>query len=340
MDLYEIASAYEEIDRFFEVLNNWYIRRSRQRFWKAEHDTDKQQAYNTLYSVLVTMCKASAPLIPLIAERIYLGLVHNDQFKTENSVHLCLFPDVSSLSSEVDLSYQMDKVREVCSAALSIRSSENIRTRMPLSSLTIYGNNLDYLYDFADIIHDEINVKELFISDDLSLHANFKLKINFPLLGKRLPNKIKDIIAANKQGLWQELDGVVTIAGEVLEKEEFQLILEAKNKSGSQELSDNKALCVLDLKFTAQLEAEGLARDLIRVIQQARKDSEFNVSDHIRLAIEIDDNSQAMLKNFIQFINEQTLANVMFTKVNDEGYTHVLTREMEDLTVKLGMSVI
>lgn len=340
MDSYEIASAYEAIDGFFEVLNNWYIRRSRQRFWKTEHDLDKQQAYNTLYSVLVTMCKASAPLIPLVAERIYLGLVHNDEFKVNNSVHLCLFPDVSSLSNEVNLNYQMDKVREVCSAALSIRSFENIRTRMPLSSLTVYGNNLSYLSDFADIIHDEINVKELLISDDLALHANFKLKINFPLLGKRLPNKIKDIIAANKQNLWQESNGIITIADEVLEADEVQLILEAKNKSGSQALSDNKALCVLDLKITSELEAEGLARDLIRVIQQARKDSEFNVSDHIRLAIEIDDNSQVMLKNFIQFINEQTLAKAVFIKVNETDYTHVLTKEMEDLTVKLGMSVI
>jgi len=339
MDAYEIANAYEAIDAFFEVLNNWYIRRNRQRFWKSEHDLDKQQAYNTLYSVLVTICQASAPLIPLIAERIYLGLAHNDQLKAENSIHLCLFPDVSQLSDETILSTKMDKVREVCSAALSIRSSENIRTRLPLTKLTVYGDNLDYLKDFADVIHDELNIKELVISNKLSEQANFKLKINFPTLGKRLPGKIKDIIAANKQGLWQELNNKIVIAGETLEDNEVQLILEAKDQKGSQALGDNKALCVLDLNITAELEAEGLARDLIRAIQQARKDAGFKVSDHIKLTIEIDNNSQRMLESFINFINEQTLSESNFAQVLETEFSHVVEREMEDLKIKLGMSV-
>jgi isoleucyl-tRNA synthetase len=339
MDAYEIASAYEAVDSFFEVLNNWYIRRNRQRFWKTERDQDKQQAYNTLYSVLVTMCKAAAPLIPLVAEKIYLGLVHNDELKAENSVHLCLFPDVAALSDEAALSLQMDKVREVCSAALAVRSLENIRTRMPLAKLTVYGENLAYLKDFADVIHDEINVKELLVSEDLSAQANFKLKINFPVLGKRLPGKIKDIIAANKQNLWQETNGKIVIAGEALQDDEVQLILEAKTAKGSQALADNKALCVLDLNFTKDLEAEGLARDLIRVIQQSRKDAGFNVSDHIKLAIEIDENSQEMLQSFVSFINEQTLSMLEFAVIDEKKFSYITEKDMEDIKVKLAMLV-
>ncbi len=267
-----------------------------------------------------------------------MGLVHNDNISAENSIHLCLFPDVSALSYENSLCLQMDKVREVCSAALAIRSLENIRTRMPLAKLTVYGENLAYLENFADVIHDEINVKELLISEDLSAQANFKLKINFPVLGKRLPNKIKDIIAANKQNIWQEKNGNIIIAEETLETEEVQLILEAKNKTGSQALADNKALCVLDLNFTAELEAEGLARDLIRSIQQARKDAGFNVADHIKLTIEIDEKSQKMLQNFTNFINEQTLSTSVFSKVNSLDHTHVIEAEIEELKIKLGMS--
>lgn len=336
MDSYEIATAYEAINSFFEVLNNWYIRRSRQRFWKAEHDLDKQQAYNTLYSCLVTICKAAAPLIPLISERIYLGLVHNDELKEDNSIHLCLFPDVSMLSDETILSHQMDKVREVCSASLAIRSSANIRTRQPLSELTIYGNDIEFLYDFTDLIHDEINIKKLTVSENLEEQANFKLKINFSVLGKRLPTKIKEIIQANKKNLWQENNGKITIAGEILKDEEVQLILEAKDKSGSQALSDNKALCILNLNITKELEAEGLARDLIRLIQQTRKDIGFNVSDHINLGIEVDKSNQEMLESFIEFINEQTLSDTKFT--NASSYDHIEQRELEDLKVTLGLS--
>lgn len=340
MDSYEIALAYEEINKFFEVLNNWYIRRSRQRFWKSEHDLDKKQAYNTLYSVLITMCKAMAPLVPIIAERIYLGLAHNDELKCENSVHLCLFPEVSQLADESLLLQQMDKVREVCSSALAIRSKENIRTRMPLKTLTIYGENLAYLDNFKDIIHDEINIKNLIISDNLQHQANFKLKINFPILGKRLPNKIKDIIAANKQNAWQEVNGAIVIANEVLTEEEAILLLEAKDTRGSETLPDNKSLCTLDLNITKELEAEGLARDLIRLIQQARKEAKLNVADKINLAIEIDESQADILTDFIPMINEQTLSSSKFTTVIQNEYSYITTSEIDDLIIKLGFRVI
>ncbi|MEK6734255.1 MAG: isoleucine--tRNA ligase [Pseudomonadota bacterium] len=338
MDAYEVAGAYEAIDSFFEVLNNWYIRRNRHRFWKTEKDLDKQQAYNSLYSVLVTMCKAMAPLLPLISERIYMGLVHNDEFKCQNSVHLCFFPNVDELFNEEILCKQMDKVREVCSAALSIRNRENIRTRLPLNKLTIYGKDLEYLNEFADIIHDELNIKSIEVSENLTEHANFKLKINFPILGKRLPEKIKAIITANKQGQWQNLKGQIKIADEDLLQSEAELTLEAKNPKDSQALADNTALCVLDLTISEELEAEGLARDLIRAIQQARKEAELDVSDHINLAIQIDDKVQEMLYNFISLINEQTLSDSEFvSEINSNNYKFIVDKEIEDLKVKIGI---
>jgi isoleucyl-tRNA synthetase len=328
MDAYEISSAYEMVSNFFEILNNWYIRRSRQRFWKSVYDLDKQQAYNILYSCLVTMLKASAPLMPLIAERIYLGLVHNDNFAPENTVHLCLFPDVADIDYDELLTNQMDRVREVCSAVLAIRSLNNIRTRQPLSKLTIYGNNLSYLNNFADLINDELNIKELIISDNLLEQANYKLKINFPILGKRLPNKIKEIINANKNNLWTYFDNKLVIAQEELQVDEYQLTLEANNPEASQALNDNKILCVLDLEVTPELEAEGLARDLIRVIQQARKDAGFDIADYIKLSIETTDNSAKILSPFIKMINEQTLSESNFG--DSSKHHHIIEKDLDD----------
>jgi isoleucyl-tRNA synthetase len=337
MDAYEISSAYEMVSNFFEILNNWYIRRSRQRFWKSVYDLDKQQAYNILYSCLVTMLKASAPLMPLIAERIYLGLVHNDNFAPENTVHLCLFPDVADIDYDELLTNQMDRVREVCSAVLAIRSLNNIRTRQPLSKLTIYGNNLSYLNNFADLINDELNIKELIISDNLLEQANYKLKINFPILGKRLPNKIKEIINANKNNLWTYFDNKLVIAQEELQVDEYQLTLEANNPEASQALNDNKILCVLDLEVTPELEAEGLARDLIRVIQQARKDAGFDIADYIKLSIETTDNSAKILSPFIKMINEQTLSESNFG--DSSKHHHIIEKDLDDCNLKLGMSL-
>jgi isoleucyl-tRNA synthetase len=341
MDQYEISAAYEVLNDFFEILNNWYIRRSRQRFWRSEHDLDKQQAYNTLYSCLVVILKASAPLMPLISERIYMGLVHNDKFEANNSIHLCLFPEVSAINSEDVLLAEMDKVREVCSTALAIRSNTNIRIRQPLAKLTIYGENLDYLDNFADLIKDELNIKELHLSSDLLEQANFKIKINFPILGKRLPNKVKDIIQANKQNLWQQnAAGKIVIADEELQEDEAQLILEAKNSKCSQALADNRALCVLDLEITKELEAEGVARDLVRVIQQARKDLDLNVADRINLAIELPQEYIDKLHDFTSFINEQTLADLKFTVALEQDFKHVMERDMEGTKIVLGISVI
>lgn len=341
MENYEIAGGYEAIDEFFEVLNNWYIRRSRQRFWRAEYDLDKQQAYNTLFSVLVTIIRAAAPLIPLVSERIYVGLVHNDQFLQQNSVHLTKFPNVDQLDNQELLLKQMDKVREVCSAGLAIRSNANIRTRMPLEKLTVYGEDIEYLANFNDIICDELNIKSLEISRELAQQANFKLKLNFPLLGKRLANKIKDIIAANKQGLWDtSADGAIIIAGEKLDLEEGTLVLEAKNPESSQALADNKALCVLDLTISEKLEAEGLCRDLVRAIQQARKDNGFNVADRINLVVDIDAEAKAMLLPFVGYINEQTLAETEFKTIDSKNYPSAITKELEDKIVTFLLTLI
>ena len=308
MDQFDTVEAYATIAAFFEVLNNWYIRRSRSRFWKTKQDEDKLSAYNTLYTCLEVMTKAMSSLLPLISENIYLGLTGKDKF---NSVHLEDFPNLDSVHIDSDLVNIMDQVLDICSIALFIRSEENIRVRQPLASLKIIADNSLIFEKFEDLIKDEINVKSIIYSDDLKNNADLKLSINFPILGKRLPQKMKDIIKLSKDGEWKYINGELYIAGEQLLQEEYILVLLPKNMHGAKPFSNNKGIVWLDLALTKELEEEGSARDLVRFIQQARKEAGFEVSDRIKLNVKSDSNLKVVLTNYGSFIAEQTLSEIL-----------------------------
>ena len=325
MDSFDTPSAYQAIEQFFEVLNNWYIRRSKERFWKTETDADKQSAYDTLYTALIIMCRAAAPLLPLTTEEIYKTLTG------EESVHLTEFPKISS--SNDSLVTEMDKVRDVCNAALSIRSAQNIRVRQPLAGMTIVGN-LEFLKAHEDIIKDELNVKAINFASNITQFAEYKLKINFPILGKRLPEKMKQIIPAAKQNQWKRTaSGSVEIIGEELTKEECELLLEPKSKNNSAPLSTNDALVVLDLNMTPELINEGLARDIVRMVQQARKDADLNVADRISLSIE----TTANIVDFREYIKEQTLATSL--DIGSAKGSHVFENELDGEKIKIALSI-
>ena len=308
MDAFNTVNATAEIEDFFEVLNNWYIRRSRERFWKQEKDADKQSAYNTLYTVLTLMCRASASLLPMVLEEIYSNLVPNTE-----SLHLESYPVIDEQIDE-DLIEQMERVRNACTAALFIRNESGVRVRQPLSKVTFIGvSDKSFNEELTQLILDEINVKswENLDKSEIEKFANYKMQIKFPVVGKRIPAKIKDIIAAQKKGEWELKDGELHVAGEVLNSEEFTLQLEprAEFKDSIAALSSNDALVQLDLDVSEELKLEGIARDLIRSIQQARKDAGLDVADRIHLCINANDNefSQAISK-WNDLIKEQTLA--------------------------------
>lgn len=310
LDAYDTPNACEAISAFFEALNNWYIRRSKERFWKETHDTDKQAAYNTLYTVLNIMCGAAAPLLPLVTEEIYTGLTG------KKSVHLADFPYVATWQNDADLISQMDTTRDVCNAALAIRSKNNIRVRQPLAFVRIIGSadiTLGGNEALKAIIKEEINVKELVGSEHYPLtdFADYSLKIHFPVLGKRLPAKVKEIIPYVKKGEWEKQpDGRIKIAGEILKFDEFTLQLEPKPeyKDNAQALSSNDALVILDTHITPELEAEGYARDLVRLIQQARKDANLDVSDKIQLHLQVSEKLRPAIALHGDYIQSQVLA--------------------------------
>jgi isoleucyl-tRNA synthetase len=318
MDAYDTVTAAHEIEAFVEVLNNWYIRRSRERFWKTEKDQDKLDAYNTLYTVLHALARMCSPLLPMICDEVFAGL--SDEFE---SVHLADYPE---LAYEVDqeLIKNMDRVRSACTAAHYIRNETAIRVRQPLAKVTFIGV-AENAFDEAltQLILDEINVKawDNLPKDDIEKYANYKLQIKFPVLGKRLPAKVKEVIAAQKAGQWQLTDGKLTIAGEVLSADEYDLMLEPKPQYLGQiaALDSNDALVYLDLNISEELKLEGVARDLVRAIQQERKDMNLDITSKIKISIDSENAElQAAIAQFKDYILEQTLGEqIELTKLSE-----------------------
>jgi isoleucyl-tRNA synthetase len=340
LDEFETIDACNAIVVFFEILTNWYIRRNRSRFWKTQQDQDKQDAYNCLYSVLYIMCRASSPLLPLLCEQIYLGLSGVGGKTSEHSVHLADFPDVSAINLNWQLADDMDRVREIASLALAIRSEENIRVRMPLQKVTIMGKQVVHLVDYAELIKDEINVKEVIFVEHLHDLASTKLQVNFPLVGKRIPSKVKEIIIASKAASWSaNADGSINIANEQLSKEEAVVILEPKNNKGIKILSSHDALVMLDLNLSQELQDEGIARDIVRLIQQTRKECDLKVWDKISLAITGNKMLEQIVQDFSQYIKEQTLADEIHTSL-EKSYSFVRKANIDAEEIMIAFSLI
>ncbi len=339
LEVYDSITACKALEVFFETLNNWYIRRSRERFWKSEKDQDKISAYNTLYSVLIVVCKAAAPLMPLILEEIYLGLT-----RAKSSVHLEMFPE-DRYEINYSLIKQMERVRDACTAALSLRNDTGIRVRQPLQKVTFIGVSSDAFDDeLKQLVLDEINVKDWVNLDESKIteFANYKLQINFQVLGKRLPSKVKDIIAAQKQNLWELNGTTIEIAGETLNDNEYAMLVEPKsNFIGSiAPLASGDGLVWLDTQVNEELKLEGIARDIVRGVQQARKELGLDITDKIKISIDQSngDISASVLK-WQQYIIAQTLA----TSIGDlhtKADVPQMSIEVNDVTVKLTLSKV
>ena len=289
LDAYDLPGAAAELQAFIDALNNWYIRRSRGRFWgEAPADaatTDgvssgDRDAFDTLNTVLRIFAAMAAPLLPMIAEEIYGGLTDGE------SVHLSDWPDAAALPSDPDLVERMDAVRDAASAALRIREDAGLRVRLPLRSVTVAGAGAEALAPFAELLAEEINVAEVVLNDDLGALAEPVLRPEGAVLGPRLGRSVQDVFAAARSGDWcSESDGTVTAGGHRLAEGEFQMSLQPADAATTSVLDAQQLVVVLDTAVTPQLEAEGAARDLIRNVQQSRKDAGFEVTDRIHLTI-------------------------------------------------------
>ncbi|MCX5045995.1 isoleucine--tRNA ligase [Aldersonia sp. NBC_00410] len=278
LDSYDIAGACEELRSFCDALTNWYVRRSRQRFWQEEQD-----AIDTLHTVLEVVSRLSAPLLPQISEVIWRGVTGGE------SVHLTDWPAAEEVPADAELADTMDEVRTVCSTVLSLRKAQNLRVRLPLSEVTIAAGDADRLAPFADLIADEVNVKKVDLTPNVDVHGKFELVVNARAAGPRLGKDVQTVIKAVKAGDWAEdAEGVVRAAGIVLLPEEYTQRLVAAEPESTAALPGNAGLVVLNSTVTEELEAEGWARDVIRELQEARKSAGLDVSDRISLVLEVD----------------------------------------------------
>ncbi|MDR3132014.1 MAG: isoleucine--tRNA ligase [Rickettsiales bacterium] len=355
MNNYNSQEACKILIDFFEVLNNWYIRRSRERFWKSDLDQGKTDAYNVLYTVFCYILRAAAPLLPLITETIWQGLKYQ-----ETSVHLADFPQLEKFDSE--LIAKMDLVREICNSALSIRNTFNIRIRQPLGSMIIYhksscsfleGEPLSVIPEFSPVIQvadqcaadlneyqemikDEVNVKSLELVNRLEGIASLELKLNFPLLGKKVPDKIKKLVQYVKEEKWRQVGNEQIFLGDesenyIIEKGEYELLLKA-NSEYSAVFDNNKGVVILNTELNDELILEGLARDVVRLIQETRKQADFHISDRIRVVIKTEDEKiKEAVNMWSEYIKEQTLA--LSLEINVEIETSFYSKEYQDLIV-------
>lgn len=313
---YDMAIACNACAEFLDILNNWYIRRSRVRFW----DGTDGQAFNTLYTVLITLAQVMAPLMPMMSEYVYRGLTGAE------SVHLTDYPNVADLQDESELIAQMDLVRQISSTAKSIREEHHLRNRLPLRSMTIAGKQVGMLDSFTEVLKDEVNVKDIRLTTEIDTVADTFLYLKTPLIGKRLGRFMGAIMAASKQNQWAvQPDGTLAIAGQTLLPEEFELRLVLKEGLAGQALPDNTAVVQLDTTVDVTLEREGIARDFVRMIQARRKEKNLNISDRITLGYTTESELvRAAIAEHQAYITEQVLATQISETVPSDAATEDL----------------
>jgi isoleucyl-tRNA synthetase len=297
MDHYDVAGACQTVRDFLETLTNWYVRRSRDRFWAGDRD-----AIDTLHTVLEVTSRVAAPLLPLTTEVVWRGLTGG------RSVHLTDWPNALDLPADAALVTAMDRVRQVASSALSLRKSNKLRVRLPLSSLVVAAGDAESMAPFADILRDEVNVKAVELTTDVAAHGGFEVAVNARAAGPRLGKDVQTVIKAVKAGDWSLQGGTVVAAGISLQEGEFDRRLVAKGGGAAAELPGGSGLVLLDTEVTPELAAEGLVRDLIRVVQQARRDAGLDVADRIVLTIDAPDDVVEAAKRHEEFLASETLA--------------------------------
>jgi isoleucyl-tRNA synthetase len=297
LDAYDLFSACSGVRDFLDVLTNWYIRRSRDRFWEGDQD-----AIDTLHTVLEILCRVSAPMLPLLSDTIYSGLTG------DRSVHLADWPSAADLPNDVELVRAMDRVREVCSVALSIRKAHSRRVRLPLSELAVSHPDSSELVSFIDIIADEVNVKKVTLATEITGAASAVLQVIPGALGPRLGGRTQEVIKSVKSGDWRQ-DGDQVFAGDIeLFAGEYNLKMVAAQGTASSALGDGLGMVTLDIDITPELAAEGTARDLIRLVQQARRDADLEVSDRIELTLGVSESVRRQVQPFIDELARETLA--------------------------------
>ncbi len=323
LDEYDLSGACSAIEAFLDKLTNWYIRRSRDRFWGTSGsgggEADTQDAFDTLGTVLEVLCRLAAPLLPLTTEAVWTGLVAGGSGPEgqapstgAGSVHLQEWPDATDLPDDDRLVANMDLVREVCSAAHSVRKANGLRARLPLASLVVAGPGLEELAEFAELIADEVNVRAVHFRADASEYASANLTVAFKVAAPRLGPATQEAARAAKSGDWALLSGAdegrARCGSTVLEPGEFEMKVVPVDERTTRPLPGHAGVVVLDIEVPHELEVEGRARDFVREVQKARRDLSLDVTDRITVDVTGGERVSEMLRAHGPLIEEQVLA--------------------------------
>ena len=342
LEHYDITAAAGKIEAFTDELSNWYVRRNRERFWAKGLEDDKVGAFVTLYRVLVTLIKVSAPFVPFITDEIYQNLVVGLDDKLPESVHLCLWPEVCEEEINKDLEKDMDLAYKIVKLGRSARNSANIKNRQPLSEMLISIDNLPQYYE--DIVKEELNVKTVKLGADMGEYVDFEIKPNLPVLGKeygKLIPKIREEISKLNQ---MDLANKVKNGGsEYIEIEDTQIELNSENllvtmqgKEGFTFSGEGEIGVVLDKHITEELKEEGMVREILSKVQNMRKERNFEVLDHIILYVAGDEKIENIIKKNEATIKRDTLTEkVVYHQEREDYATNNINGESLDIDVEV-----
>ncbi len=323
LEVYDLTKAVRKVQEFVsEDLSNWYIRRSRRRFWSTELDQDKKSVYNTTYEVLVDLVKLVAPIAPYISEQIYRNLTD------EVSVHLADYPEVDEELIDEKIETRMDLVRTIVGLGRAARESVKIKVRQPIQKVFINGKDKVLIEDLSPLIMEELNVKEVGFVDNVKEYMNFSLKPNFralgPVLGKDMGLFSKALQNVDPGAVVKAFDEGKTVTIKLsdeksVEVDSEQLVVNISSKEGFTVEMENNVFVILDTTLTDELVNEGYAREFISRVQQMRKSNDFEVSDNIKIYYDSSEEFSNALKLYEDYIKDETLA-VEINPLGDKTY--------------------
>jgi len=338
-------NASMAIEKFVEELSTWYVRRSRRRFWKSEKDEDKNAAYTTLYTCLTTLTKLLAPFIPFTSEEMYQNLVRRVNKKAPESVHHNRWPRPDEKMIDEKLMEEMDLVIKVCSLGRSARSKAGIKIRQPLSEMLVIADKeiLNRIGKFSSLIMDELNVKNIRLSTEKHEAMKYAVKPRPDILGRkygRLFPKIREAIENNAEKLAETLNKGESIVLNVEQQQIRVLPEEVEVKTQPREeytiAGEDEILVAINTRITEDLKMEGLARDIVRRIQNQRKEAGFNIADWIETYYEAGPELSKVFEKFEGYISNETLSKVILRSRPPKN-AHVATYKIGGETLKIGL---
>ncbi|AZO95111.1 isoleucine--tRNA ligase [Halocella sp. SP3-1] len=320
MDKYDLTNVVRSIQQFVDDdLSNWFIRRSRRRFWASELDTDKKSVYNTTYEVLVGISKMIAPFSPFIADELYQKLTG------EESVHLAYYPELNQELIDNKLEEKMDLVRNLVTLGRAVREENDLKVRQPIQQVLVDGKYEELIADLVPLMKEELNVKEVVFTTELSEYMDYKAKPNFQVVGPILRNKMKFFAPAlaklDANEIKDKVDKgetlTVDLDGEEFEVKPDYVNIENKDKEGFAVAMDNNLFVILDTTLTQELLDEGYAREFVSKVQQIRKNNGYEVIDNINIYYNGDEEISTAVNSFEDYIKKETLA-VSIESVDEE----------------------